>query len=129
MSRQPEPVLATATHQEIAAQLDVARTLNATGHAGAALLLAWSCLEALARTALGTRMSTPQRPGSVLETLAFEGFVAPSEADRIRPLIAKRNRLAHGDLSVRLSPMEIEDFLQTISGALEVAQTPEPAST
>ena len=129
MSRQPEPVLATATHQEIAAQLDVARTLNATGHAGAALLLAWSCLEALARTALGTRMSTPQRPGSVLETLAFEGFVAPSEADRIRPLIAKRNRLAHGDLSVRLSQMEIDDFTHIISDALEVSKTPEPAST
>ena len=128
MPRQIEPTLAIATHQEIASHLSDARALAANGHTGVALLLAWSCLEALARTALGARMATPQRPGSVLETLAFEGFVSPSEADRIRPLIAKRDRLAHGDLSLLVGQLEIDDFISIIGDALAVSETPEPAS-
>ena len=121
-------ILAVST-SEIANQIAEVRALNEDGHPGAALLLGWAALEAIARIALVDRLSKPQTAGSILETLAFEGYVSPSEADQIRSLVALRNKLAHGDLTVRVNKDTIDRFIRIIDLVHQRLLLPEPSNT
>jgi uncharacterized protein YutE (UPF0331/DUF86 family) len=118
-----EPRLAVASDDDIQRLLNEARALNANGHARAALLLGWSALEAVARRTNHERLSQPQRPGSVLEMLAFEGYVSPSQADRVRPLVGQRNRLIHGDLAIEPGRDHVEDFISVIDDVRQMVQS------
>ena len=100
--------------EEITCRLAEIRKLATAGHAEPALLLAWAAMEAVARSAARDVFAKPQSPARIVETLAMEGYITPSEADRARELVAKRNRLVHGDLKVRASDREIEDFVDII---------------
>jgi hypothetical protein len=59
--------------------------------------------------------------------LAFEGYVTPSQADRIRPLMMQRNRLAHGELSIRPASVEMAAFISIIGQVHQLVQAPEAA--
>lgn len=75
-------------------------TLIDGGYVKAALLLAWSTLEAIGRTLQPDNLGRPQTPTRLVEQLAVGGAVLPNEADELRDLISKRNRLVHGELRV-----------------------------
>lgn len=73
----------------------------------AALLLTWAGLEGLARLLDPRNTVRPQTPGRVVELLASAGYIAPSEAHTLRAAAATRNRLIHGDLSMRPTSAEV----------------------
>lgn len=92
-------------------------------HAGSAMLIAWATFEALARVLLTKQFGRPQTPGRLVQVLAGEGYITPSEADKLRALAEKRNRLIHGDLQVEVSEAEIADFGGVLKAMLD--QLPE----
>lgn len=103
-----ERELPSTTPEAVQAALSAARRLSAT-EPRAALLLAWSALEAATRPLEPKSASRPLRAGSLVELLAAEGHILPSEADRLRELSDLRNRLAHGDLSADVTADEIRE--------------------
>jgi hypothetical protein len=91
------------------------KELASTGHAEPAVLLAWATFEALARAVAPERFARPQTPGRILQVLASDGYLTPSEADALRALAQKRNRLIHGELNIHISDQEISNFLAILN--------------
>jgi uncharacterized protein YutE (UPF0331/DUF86 family) len=80
-----------------------------------ALLLAWATFEALARGLSPHQFKRPQTPGRLVQVLARDGYLTPTEADRLRELADKRNRLIHGELQVRVSKGDLTAFLAILN--------------
>lgn len=85
----------------------------------AAFLLAWATFEAEGRASIEGQFDRPQTPGRLVEVLGQEGLLTPSEADQMRALSEKRNRLIHGDLGTEISA----DDLQSLIGVLTQLST------
>lgn len=75
-----------------------------------ALILAWACLEALARILEPHKFLKPQTPGRIVETLASLAYLAPSQAGVLRALAKKRNAVVHGELGAQVTETEIRQF-------------------
>lgn len=88
--------------------------LNETGQPQLALLRAWATLEALGRKLLPGKFDRAQTPGRLVEVLAFEGNVTPTEADLLRDLARNRNRFIHGSLDVAVDPTDLARFAETL---------------
>lgn len=82
--------------------------------ARAALMLTWSALEALVRSRRPDDFARPQSPARVVERLASEGIVGPTEAAFLRATGASRNAVAHGDLSRAVAADEIVRFAEIV---------------
>lgn len=65
--------------------------------AGAFVML-WPVMEAAARLLVPDETRRPQSPGRVVELLASQGIVLPSDADFLREAAKLRNRIVHGEL-------------------------------
>jgi uncharacterized protein YutE (UPF0331/DUF86 family) len=118
---EPQNALQIQTPEAIKGRIAELRDLADKGHLEPALLLAWATFEALARATLAREFGRPQSPGRIVEILAREGHITPTEADRLRQLSDKRNKLIHGELEVRVSKEEILAFtgvLDTLVGQL-----------
>jgi uncharacterized protein YutE (UPF0331/DUF86 family) len=107
-----EPVGSAATPQSqslslIRTRVVEIRELARKRHFQSAFLLAWATLEAVGRVLAPAQLQRPQTPGRLIEVLAMEGYLTPTEADDLRPLIDKRNKLVHGDLKTRISESEV----------------------
>jgi uncharacterized protein YutE (UPF0331/DUF86 family) len=85
-----------------------------------ALLMAWATLEGLGRALLSEKLLRPQTPGTLVEVLAGDGYVTPTEADRLRSLIAARNQIAHGGLQAKVGPKDIKSFLLVLNTLLKL---------
>jgi hypothetical protein len=109
----PSLEIAQADERSIAAVLDRASKLIVAEPA-AALLLAWAALEALSRSRMPHDFARPQSPGRIVERLASEGIITPSEATLLRSMAMKRNTFIHGDLAQRAATAELESFLSLI---------------
>jgi hypothetical protein len=119
---EPQNPLQVQTPEAIKGRIAELRDLAEKGHLEPALLLAWATFEALARATLAHEFERPQSPGRIVEILAREGHVTPTEADHLRQLSDKRNKLVHGELQVRVSKNEILVFagvLDTLVGQLD----------
>ena len=84
-----------------------------------ALLMAWAAFEATGRAILPDRFERPQTPSRLIEVLASEGYITPTEADHVRRLAESRNRLVHGGLDTAVPEAELRGFveiLQTLRG-------------
>ncbi len=112
-----ENSLASTPMQAIVAGLDTVRQLSSMGMPGPALLMAWATFESLARSREPSVFARPQTPGRLIEILAGEGHVTPTEADLLRRLAALRNRLVHGDLEIAVSGADVQKFVDVL-GAL-----------
>jgi nucleotide-binding universal stress UspA family protein len=77
----------------------------------AAFLLAWATFEAEGRASIEGRFDRPQTPGRLVEVLGQEGLLTPSEADQMRALSEKRNRLIHGDLGVEIRAEDLQGMI------------------
>jgi hypothetical protein len=95
------------------------KELAADGHIEPAMLLGWATFEALARAASTGQFSRPQTPGRLVQILATEGYLTPTEADGLRALADKRNKLAHGELNIRVSDTELQQFASVLETMLE----------
>lgn len=115
-----EPIYRTVPHEAITETLRAARYLVGV-EPRSALLLFWSALEAIGRHLSPDLNDAGQGgPGRLLEMLAGEGYVTPSEADLLRQSMRQRNRIAHGELD--LSP-DRETFATLLSIADSLASS------
>jgi REase_AHJR-like len=110
----PKDILPAASNAEIARSINSVENLAASGQFGAALLIAWSTLEALGRRLLGTAFQRPQPATQLVEALAGRGDVTPSEADLLRKLAPLRSQLSHGKLDISVEPSELNDFVRIL---------------
>ena len=94
------------------------------GSLESSLLLAWAIFEALGRALLPDRFQRPQTPGRLIEILAKEGCVTPSEADLLRALADKRNKLIHGEFQTHTSKAELRKFTETLEALLAEVSKP-----
>ena len=74
----------------------------------AAFLLAWATFEAEGRASIAGRFDRPQSPGRLVEVLSQEGLLTPDDADQMRALSEKRNRLIHGDLGTEITAEDLQ---------------------
>lgn len=91
------------------------KELKKNRHFGPASLLAWATLEAVGRLLLPQKFERPQTPGRIVDVLASEGYITPSEADALRQLVEKRNKLVHGDLKTRISELDITEMINVLN--------------
>ena len=96
--------------------------LTELGHLESALLLAWATFEALGRALATDKFRRSQTPGRLVEILAQDGYLTPTEADQLRKLARKRNGLIHGDFQASVSEAEIKNFLGVLNVMLQMRE-------
>ena len=111
--RRAEPVDPVAVESIEASIRDVEK-MSENGQKQLALLRAWATLEALGRKLLPGKFERAQTPGRLVEVLAFEGNLTPTEADLLRNLVTDRNRFIHGSLDVEVDPSDLARFTKTL---------------
>jgi len=122
----PEPIEA-ASVKDVERAITSIEELTAKGHTAPALLMAWASLEALGRAFLPEKLARPQTPARLVEVLAGDGLVTPSEADRLRQLASVRNRLIHGGLRVKIASKDIKAFAAVLRTLLKLLQSDGPS--
>lgn len=106
-----EPTYRPVSKDAILETLSAAQRLRAA-EPRAALLLLWSTLEAIGRRLSADLGNGAQAgPGRIVETLAHEGTITPTEADLLRHLVGLRNRIVHGEIDAVLPESDIERAL------------------
>ena len=83
----------------------------------AALVVAWSLLEAIARSVVPERAVRGLLPATTVELLTSLGYVVQSEAYGLRAAAQARNLIVHGDVDQDVSPELLGKTLDII-GAL-----------
>ena len=111
----PATTVQTQTVSTIRKRIREIRELANGGHFGPALLLAWATLEAIGRLLASERFQRPQTPGRLVQVLAGEGYLTPTEADDLRSLADKRNKLIHGELQTQITKSEVNRFVDVLS--------------
>jgi hypothetical protein len=97
------------------------------GFARQALIQGFSILEAIGRIALVPRLAKLHTPGSVVETLTFDGLLDQEDADRLRKLSYVRNRIVHGDFSADVSSDDLAFLRRLLATLWYEVQHPEAA--
>ncbi len=100
-------------------RIDEVRKMTGQGQNRAAFVMAWSLLEAALHSRAPTAVNRPSAPGTVLQTLAMNGYIEPQLERRMRSLIDLRNRIVHGDLDVEPTSADVQLVLSAISETLE----------
>jgi uncharacterized protein YutE (UPF0331/DUF86 family) len=117
-----DPLTATtippAPAERIRRRVAEVRALAAQGQGRAALVLGWSLLEAALHRLESERGKRPRTPGTVVETLAMLGYLSPEIERRLRPLVALRNRIVHGDVDAEPAANDLETILTAVEEAL-----------
>lgn len=104
----------TASHETIEHGIQAAMELRNTGKSSAALLMAWSAMEAIGRALLPERLARPQPPANLIEALASEGYLTPGEAKELRAASITRNAVAHGQLGAEIRPEELDTVIAAL---------------
>lgn len=103
---------------KIRTELAQVQTLLHEGHNNAAMLMAFALLEAVLQWRSGPPESRPRRPATVIQNLAMNGLIGPERETRLRSFVSARNRIAHGDLTVSVTPSDVQFVLDTIGELL-----------
>ncbi len=111
-------VMPQASQALIAKRLLEVEALSEQGNHRAAFVLGWALLEAALHRLQGEEGKRPRAPGTVVETLATLGYVTPETERRLRPLIAVRNRIVHGDLEIEPIGDDVSVILDAVKQAL-----------
>jgi len=112
---------------EIDAALAEVDQLKQAGHLRAALMMAWSALEAASRVLLPQNLARPQTANRLIEALASEGVMTPSEADSLRKAIASRNAVTHGHFAVPITEEEVDRIVAAATVITRLATQPSPS--
>ena len=113
------PSINAPSKKEVETLLDALPKIIKDAGSVAALVIAWSAFEAAARLLLPDKLNRPQPPARLLEILASDGYVTPSEADMLRDLSRTRNRAAHGDLDIPITAAKLRDLINLIRALLQ----------
>jgi uncharacterized protein YutE (UPF0331/DUF86 family) len=123
----PEPI-EPASRKDIERAIGTVEQLADEGLLAPALLMSWAALEALGRALLPEKFLRPQTPRRLLEVLAADGYITPSEADRLGQLAEVRNRLVHGSVGVRVGARDIKSTTTVLKTLLKLLQTAKSAA-
>ena len=126
-SNTPEAIT-VASSKDIEQAINTIEDLSDKKLFAPALLMAWATLEALGRASLPERLERPQTPRGLVQVLAGDGYITPSEADRLRQLAEVRNRLIHGGLRVKIASRDIKSFTAVLRTLLKLLQSAQSAS-
>ena len=91
------------------------------------LLMAWSVLEAAARLAMPEALAQPQNSAALLEALGSDGYLTPTEINRLRPLAIVRDQAAHGRLDVVFTVPDMDLLSRAITEIIDSITEIEPA--
>ena len=114
----PSVTIPTAEPEAILWRVKEARALRDQGFRQAALVMAWSLLEATLQAMDNAAEAQPRTPGTVLQTLSMIDLISPDNERRARDLINLRNSIVHGDVSVEPSAEDIDLLLGVVEEAL-----------
>ena len=106
--------IAEPTLGQLDAKLQEIRVLAEAGHYDPALISGWAVLEALARLAGGSGISTAYSPIQAVQALAEEGYIENEEAQRLREMSRLRSSVVHGDFSVNVSAEQVAFLLEQL---------------
>jgi uncharacterized protein YutE (UPF0331/DUF86 family) len=123
-----ERSLRAPARQWIELAIEEVSELKNSGHVTAAMTTAWSALEAVGRALLPEKLARPQPAERLVEVLASEGLITPTEADSLRRAAELRNSVAHGELGSAVSPENVDELLASLRlllGLLPKGQTSE----
>lgn len=112
-------ILRVQTLDSIKGHIARIEKLSADSDYQPALLMAWATFEALARLTLVSQFGRPQSPGRIVQVLASEGYITPSEADILRGLASKRNGIIHGELDISVSGDDLRGFVSIFQEMLK----------
>ncbi len=105
--------------ESIRRRIDQIRQLAQTDGA-AALLLAWSTLEAVARALEPDLASRSLTPSSIIELLIGQGYLLQSEAKDLRQSGQVRNAVAHGQIDYDVPSTVTTRLLEVVSRMVDV---------
>jgi uncharacterized protein YutE (UPF0331/DUF86 family) len=97
-------------------------SLISTAQLSAASLIGWAIFEALGRALRPEKFTRPQTPERLIEGLATDGIVTPSEADLLRKQAKSRNRLIHGTLNEKIDAAELTKFVAILKELRQMMQ-------
>ena len=112
-----KPDLSAPTASELASGIAEARVLLESGHERAALVIAWSLLEAIARliTSQEERIrARPLSPVQAVQTLAEMGYLEEVDARRLRELTSLRNAVIHGGLGTVVPANDVAQLIHDL---------------
>jgi uncharacterized protein YutE (UPF0331/DUF86 family) len=98
--------------------MEEVRALEKQGHHRPAFVMAWSLLESALQSVNDDMTSKPRTPGTVVQTLAMNGYIAPDVERRMRGLIALRNQIVHGDVAAEPAAADVNLMLTAIEETL-----------
>jgi hypothetical protein len=96
-----DPILPSPAREVIDAAIAQAKKLKANGYVQAALVIAWSALEAAARLYDEQKQHRSKSTQTLVEFLEREGLVDFETSKELRSIGELRNRLVHGDLTAQ----------------------------
>jgi uncharacterized protein YutE (UPF0331/DUF86 family) len=108
----------TASPTDIRRRVEEVRALEKQGHHWPAFVMAWSLLEAALQSVNDTTTSEPRTPGTVVQTLAMNGYIAPEMERRMRGLIELRNQIVHGNVAAEPAAADVNLMLDAIEETL-----------
>lgn len=115
-----EPVSDAAACDAVAAARSVVET-----EPRAALLFAWSILEATARLTISAANPRPLNPNALVNLLVGEGYVDQDTGSELFRLAKVRSRVAHGQIDIAPKAEEVRFLLavaEDVSGTLQTAE-------
>lgn len=118
-----QPTLRKVSVQTIQHSIEDIRRLAQEGMFGAGLIMCWATFEALGRFLRGSDFQRPQTPGRLVEVLASEGDLLPTQADELRLLVSKRNSLIHGELETAITREDLAKFIAILEQLTLLATT------
>lgn len=113
-----EPMLAPVPNIAATNAIEAARTVSAT-EPRAAILFAWSIVEAMAREKIETTGSRALNPSALVNLLASEGYIDQNQANDMFRISKIRSQLAHGQLDCVAT---VEDVSWILSIAEQIAE-------
>ena len=105
-----EPTLQPVPNAATMDAIQAARNVSAT-EPRAALLLAWSIMEAVARETIETTGSRALNPSALVNLLASEGYIDQEQANEMFRLSKLRSEIAHGQLDCSTTPEDVSWLL------------------
>ncbi len=109
---------ALQSKEQVIEGVNTMRRLLDHGFVSSALLQGWASFEAAARLLMTDQFRKPQTPGRLVEILAGEGYLTPSEADRMRILARYRNSFIHGELGAGIGDDDVRFFIAVLYGLI-----------
>jgi uncharacterized protein YutE (UPF0331/DUF86 family) len=111
------PLPAMASIEAIRRRIGEVRHL-AGADTRAALVLAWSLLEAVARRVSPNRAARALTPATTVELLISLGYIMQSEADSLRAAARTRSLIVHGDVDQNVPRTQVTYILDLVDSLI-----------